>query len=137
MNLLNAKRKSFTEKMDNAFSEIFAMGYEMAIIIGSDMYDMEAKDLGTAFDTLQNHEYVIGPASDGGYYLLGMKEPTSKLFQNKKWSTDTVLKETLKDLKDRDYVLLKERNDIDHFEDLENEEAFQKFLPSHLNKNLL
>ena len=127
--------KDLGERMNNAFSEIFAMGYKMAIIIGSDMFDMETEDLGTAFDTLESHRFVIGPAADGGYYLLGMKEPYPKLFQNKEWSTDTVLNQTLKDLKDVDYILLKERNDIDHYEDIRNEEAFQKFLPSHLSKN--
>ena len=125
------------ERMNNAFSEIFAMGYEMTIIIGSDMFDMQTEDLGTAFDTLESRRFVIGPATDGGYYLLGMKEPNPRLFQNKKWSTETVLEETLNDLRDEDYLLLKERNDIDHYEDIKDEEAFQKFLPSHLNKNLL
>lgn len=124
------------ERMNNAFSEIFAMGYKMAIIIGSDMFDMKTEDLGMAFDTLESRGFVIGPATDGGYYLLGMKEPNPKLFQNKTWSTENVLSETLKDLKDDDYILLEERNDIDHYEDLENEEVFQKFLPSHLTNNL-
>lgn len=124
-------------RMNNAFSEIFAMGYEMAIIIGSDMFDMENEDLGMAFETLESHRFVIGPASDGGYYLLGMKEPHPKLFQNKEWSTDSVLMETLHDLKDENFVLLKERNDIDHFEDLQNKEEFQKFLPANLNKDIL
>ena len=123
------------ERMSNAFSEVFSMGYEMAIIIGSDMFDMKTQDLEIAFETLQNHSFVIGPAVDGGYYLLGMKEPNPNIFRDKKWSSDTVLKETLDDLIQQDYILLKERNDIDHYEDLKNEAAFQKFIPSHLKNN--
>lgn len=121
------------ERMSNAFSEIFSMGYEIAVIIGSDMMDLQSQDLKTAFDTLQNHRYVIGPAKDGGYYLMGMKEPNPNIFRDKKWSSDTVLSDTLNDLTQEDYILLEEKNDIDHYEDLENEEAFQTFLPSHLN----
>lgn len=124
------------ERMNNAFSEIFSMGYEMASIIGSDMFDLQPQDLETAFDILENHRYVIGPAKDGGYYLLGMKEPNPKIFQDKKWSSETVLSDTLNDLTLEDYILLKERNDIDHYEDLENEDAFRKFISSHLNNNL-
>lgn len=123
------------ERMSNAFSEVFSMGYEMAIIIGSDMFDMKTQDLEIAFENLQNHSFVIGPAVDGGYYLLGMKEPNPNIFRDKKWSSDTVLKETLDDLIQQDYILLKERNDIDHYEDLKNEAAFQKFIPSHLKNN--
>lgn len=125
------------ERMNNAFSEIFGMGYEKAIIIGSDMFDLEKKDLETAFEALQTNHYVIGPATDGGYYLLGMKKLNSELFQNKNWGTDSVLKETLKNLKDEKFVLLEERNDIDYFEDIKNIDAFQKFLPPYLDKNFL
>ncbi|SRX74414.1 TIGR04282 family arsenosugar biosynthesis glycosyltransferase [Aequorivita antarctica] len=129
--------KDLGERMNNAFSEIFGMGYEKAIIIGSDMFDLEKKDLETAFDVLQTNHFVIGPATDGGYYLLGMKELNSEIFQNKNWGTSTVLKETLKDLKDEKYVLLEERNDVDYYEDIKEVDAFQKFLPPYLDKNFL
>lgn len=49
-----------------------------------------------------------------------MKEPTPALFENKNWSTDTVLKETLLDIKDKSVVLLDKKNDIDTLEDLKN-----------------
>ncbi len=125
------------EKMNNAFSEIFGMGYDKAIIIGSDMFDLEKKDLETAFDALQTNHFAIGPATDGGYYLLGMKELNPKIFQNKDWGTSTVLKETLNDLKDKKFVLLEERNDVDYYEDIKDVDAFQKFLPPYLDNNFL
>lgn len=122
------------ERMHNAFLEIFKMGYEKAVIIGCDMFDWEKKDLEAAFMGLNDFDFVIGPATDGGYYLLGMKHPKQILFQNKEWGASSVLEQTLIDLKGENYLLLKERNDIDHFEDLEGIEAFQRFLPS-LRKN--
>ncbi len=123
------------KKMENAFSDIFAMGYEQAIIIGSDMYDLDKTDLETAFNTLQTKQTVIGPATDGGYYLLGMKELNAKIFKNKDWGNSTVLKDTLADLENEKYILLDERNDVDYYEDIKDETVFQQFLPPHLVKS--
>lgn len=125
------------ERMKNAFSEIFGMGYEKAIIIGTDMFDLNQKDLETAFNALETTPFVIGPATDGGYYLLGMKELNSEIFQNKNWGTSTVLEATLKDLKDEKHILLEERNDIDYYEDVKDLDVFQQFLPPYLDKNFL
>lgn len=120
------------ERMHNAFDEMFGMGYQMAIIIGCDMFDWEKKDLETAFNALQNNNFVIGPAIDGGYYLLGMKEAHNTIFQNKNWGTSTVLEQTLKDLQYENVILLKELNDIDYYEDIKDIEVFQQFLPENL-----
>ena len=122
------------ERMQNAFEEILTMGYQMAIIIGSDMFNWEKSDLGTAFDQLSNHSIVIGPATDGGYYLMGMKELHPQLFRNKDWGTDQVLHRTIKDLSNMDYLLLEERNDVDIYDDIKDEPAFQKFFPASLTK---
>lgn len=124
------------ERMHNAFVEVFNMGYQFAIIIGCDMFDWERKDLETAFDALQTNDFVIGPAMDGGYYLLGMKERHEIIFQNKNWSTISVLEQTLNDLQDENYLLLKERNDIDYYEDIKDQEIFQQFLPENLKQVL-
>ena len=125
------------ERMHNAFSEMFGMGYEKVMIVGSDIYELQQKDIENAYDALETTPFVIGPATDGGYYLLGMKELNSEIFQNKDWGTTTVLKATLKDLKSGKYVLLEERNDVDYYEDIKNVDAFQQFLPPHLDKNFL
>lgn len=129
------KGNDLGEKMNNAFNEVFEIGYQMAVIVGSDIFDLDTADLETAFDTLENHQTIIGPAADGGYYLLGLKQPNPKIFQNKTWSTSSVLEETLMDLKGTDYIVLDERNDIDTFEDIQKGEVFQKFLPSNLKSN--
>lgn len=125
------------EKMQNAFSELFEMGYEKVLIVGSDIFELGQSDIENAFEVLQTTETVIGPATDGGYYLLGMKELNATIFQNKNWGTATVLEETLADLRQKKYVLLEERNDVDYFEDIKEIDAFQQFLPPYLDKNFL
>ena len=116
------------ERMQNAFAEGFNLGYSKIIIIGSDLYDIETKDLEQAFKVLNNHEIVIGPAEDGGYYLLGMKQLYPKLFKNKNWGTATVLQDTINELKKSNYKLLEKRNDVDLYSDIKDHPAFVPFL---------
>lgn len=115
-------------RMDNAFNAGFEWGYERIIIIGSDIYDLDSRDLEAAFSELKKHEYVLGPAQDGGYYLLGMKRRTSGIFENKPWGTDRVLEETLNDLQNEDVKLLDKRNDVDIYEDIADIPVFQRLL---------
>ncbi|QIE59412.1 glycosyltransferase [Rasiella rasia] len=119
-------------RMEQAFNEIFSLGYQRAIIIGSDMYDMNTNDLDNAFETLEKNKFVLGPAEDGGYYLLGMKEVKPEVFKNKTWGTDTVLQATINNLKDESLILLQEKNDVDYYEDIKDVDAFHQFLPVHL-----
>lgn len=110
------KGASLGDRMAKAFQEGFEHGYERIIIIGSDLYDLKTKDVSNAFNRLKQHDYVIGPAEDGGYYLLGMTKFTPELFQSKNWGgSDSVLTDTLNDLMNKDYVRLDLRNDIDVF----------------------
>ena len=115
------------ERMQNAFAEGFNLGYSKIIIIGSDLYDIETKDLEQAFKVLNNHEIVIGPAEDGGYYLLGMKQLYPNLFKNKNWGTATVLQDTINELKKSNYKLLEKRNDVDLYSDIKDHPAFIPF----------
>lgn len=121
------------ERMTHAFKDGFKAGFDKICIIGSDMYDLSQQDIENAFSKLENHDFVIGPADDGGYYLLGMTQLLNELFQDKAWGTGTVLKHTLENLEDKDYTLLDTRNDVDLYEDIEDIEAFQPFL-KHLKK---
>ena len=115
-------------RMAYAFQEGFAAGFERIIIIGSDMYDLKTIDIDNAFTLLESNDYVIGPAHDGGYYLLGMTTFNGALFQNKTWGTETVLQDTLNDLKEKNTHLLNTRNDVDIYEDIKDIDAFQPFL---------
>ncbi len=116
------------QRMKRAFIKGFEQGYKNIIIIGSDMYDLSQRDIELAFNQLETHDYVVGPAEDGGYYLLGMKELHSTIFENKTWGTNTVLQSTLEDLQPYNYKLLKTRNDVDYYEDIKDISAFQEFL---------
>jgi len=116
------------ERMLNAFSEAFNRNYENVVIIGSDLYDLNNKHITEAFERLNKYDIVLGPAHDGGYYLLGMKSLYSQVFNNKNWGTSTVFKDTLNDLQDQSVHLLETLNDIDVYDDLKNIKAFKKYL---------
>lgn len=115
-------------RMRNAFQEGFNAGYTKIIVIGSDMFDLSQEDLELAFKKLDSSDFVIGPAEDGGYYLLGMKILEPSLFVDKNWGTNTVLKDTLDNLKNKKIELLEIRNDVDYYEDIQDISAFQPFL---------
>ena len=116
------------ERMLNTFKEGFQAGFENIIIIGSDMYHLKQSDLENAFSKFRNHNYVVGPAEDGGYYLLGMNSLKTDLFQNKDWGTNTVLQDTLSDIKNEKVALLDGKNDVDYYEDIKDIKTFEPFL---------
>jgi rSAM/selenodomain-associated transferase 1 len=110
------------QKMKNAFDEGFRAGYSRIVIIGSDCFELTSYHISKAFDNLENSNVVLGPATDGGYYLLGMTELFENVFENKKWSTDSVLRDTIKNLTDSNikFNLLEQLNDIDTESDLQS-----------------
>jgi len=114
------------ERMQNAFADAFAQGKERVIIIGSDCLELETYMIKEAFAVLENNDVVLGPAKDGGYYMIGMTAFLPTLFEDKNWSTDDLLMDTILDLKKMNakYYLLKTLNDIDTIEDLK---ALDKF----------
>lgn len=107
-------------RMEQAFSWGFSAGYQRIVIIGSDCPHLTTGLLEEAFAKLQADEAVIGPATDGGYYLLGMTRLIPGIFSDKHWSTDTVFSATLRDLEqaDANYSLLPTLSDIDTLDDI-------------------
>ena len=101
--------------MKEAFVTLFEMGFEKVLIIGSDCLELSTPIIEQAFELLNEKEVVIGPASDGGYYLLGMKKLFPNLFENKQWSTEHVFQQTIDDLQkeDIDYDVLITLTDVD------------------------
>jgi rSAM/selenodomain-associated transferase 1 len=91
------KGRELGERMLNAFVEVFLQGAKQAVIIGSDCPEMSAGIIDDALSALETADVVIGPATDGGYYLLGMRELVPELFHDKQWSTSSVLRATLSD----------------------------------------
>jgi len=116
------------ERMQDAFQKGFEEGYTNIVIIGSDMYDLSKDDILQAFNTLQENDAVLGPAVDGGYYLLGLKQLIPAVFTNKNWGTDSVYESTMKDLQNIKVGLLAVKNDIDRYEDILTIPAFKPFL---------
>ena len=110
------------EKMAHAFQTVFQKGFKKALIIGTDCYELETQHLEIAFSELNRQDLVLGPARDGGYYLMGLKSPVPQLFQGITWSTNTVLETTLKKAAEAglEFTLLEKLSDVDRFEDLGN-----------------
>ena len=108
------------QRMAAAFQEAFSLGYQSVCIIGSDCYELTSAIISEAFSKLSDHDVVIGPTHDGGYYLLGMKLLYKPLFLNKSWSTDSVFSDTINDfdtLSLTSYRLIK-LSDVDEEKDL-------------------
>lgn len=116
-------------KMEQAFQKAFQNQYQKVVIIGSDLIDLKAKLILEAFKKLEKRDVVIGPAKDGGYYLLGMKTLHSKVFNNKNWGTASVFNDTLKDLKNFKIHQLEKLNDIDTFEDMQDHSILKNYIP--------
>jgi rSAM/selenodomain-associated transferase 1 len=85
------------ERMERAFAWAFSAGYTSVCIIGSDCFQLTEQVLEQGFSALAEHEVVLGPSTDGGYYLLGMNRLHPAFFRSKRWSTDTVLADTVRD----------------------------------------
>jgi len=116
------------DKMKDAFHRMFEKGYAQVVIIGSDCYELTAAIIEAAWNGLNEKDAVIGPARDGGYYLLGMKKFIPGIFENKKWSTSSVYTHTITDLEKAGtaYITLPLLNDVDTMEDVPEELLIQK-----------
>jgi rSAM/selenodomain-associated transferase 1 len=108
------------ERIQHAFAFAFLERNTQVAIIGTDCLELTSTIIMNAFAQLKNHDVVIGPAKDGGYYLLAIKKLHQELFQNISWSTKEVLKQTLMICKRLNLTayLLTELSDIDTEEDL-------------------
>ncbi|MCF6223087.1 MAG: TIGR04282 family arsenosugar biosynthesis glycosyltransferase [Flavobacteriaceae bacterium] len=118
------------ERMKNAFLDGFSDGFEKIVLIGSDLPDLTANIIYDSFHKLSNNDIVIGPAQDGGYYLIGMSKMNHTIFENKPWSQSTLLEVTLQELQHNNQktTLLQTLNDIDTFDDLINSTLYQNNL---------
>ena len=106
------------DKIAMAFHTVFKEN-EKVVIIGSDCASLTPEIVQTAFDKLDEHPFVIGPAMDGGYYLLGMNQFTPEVFRDIAWSTETVFPTTVERIESlsKTYHLLPTLSDIDYEED--------------------
>lgn len=110
------------DRMVSAFKSVFSKGYTSALIVGTDCPDLNTTLLAQGFSALAQHELVLGPAIDGGYYLMGLRRLVPELFVDIAWSTGEVLEKTLaiaQQLKLTPF-LLHHLTDIDVPQDLEH-----------------
>lgn len=115
--------KDLGARMANAFQDCFAEGSSSVVLIGSDVPDLPDLIVQSAFDLLAGPgDAVVGPAADGGYYLIGFKAEafTSDIFADIPWGTNCVCRDTLKILREHDcrVSLLAEWQDVDTRDDL-------------------
>jgi len=113
------KGNTLGEKMQNAFDQAFD-SYSKVVIIGSDCYELSTKIINDAFTLLEENDVVIGPAKDGGFYLLGLSEYLPQLFEGREYSHSKVLEELLATVEELELSVhkLPTLSDIDTFEDL-------------------
>lgn len=107
------------DKMYHALKDALKKSTKV-VIVGSDCNELTTAMIEKAFLELDNHDVVLGPAKDGGYYLLGLKQVVPGIFSNVEWSTNKVLRQTIErlDKLSKNYFLLEELNDIDTLQDL-------------------
>jgi rSAM/selenodomain-associated transferase 1 len=107
------------ERMANAFARSFELGMDKVVLIGTDCPTLQSNHLNEAFEALTHSDLVVGPATDGGYYLIGMNRRADYLFEGITWSTSQVLSETLNVASQHclTTTLLHELDDIDTQED--------------------
>lgn len=84
------------ERMGNAIERVLNMGYEKAILIGSDIPGIQPEDIMKGFELLKKNDLCLGTTFDGGYYLIGMKKLYGEIFDNNiKWGRKTVFEGTM------------------------------------------
>jgi len=103
------------QRLRHAFQNAFKEKACATVALGSDTLGLKKEVIEKAFDTLQYYDVVIGPAKDGGYYLIGCREMSANLFENIPWSTPDVLKATLGWIREEglSHCLLPELEDLD------------------------
>ncbi|MFO7831780.1 MAG: TIGR04282 family arsenosugar biosynthesis glycosyltransferase [Desulfuromonadaceae bacterium] len=109
-------------RMNHAFEHVFTAGYNRAVMLGTDCPDIEGATVVKALRYLRSVDVVLGPAEDGGYYLIGLNEPHPELFRNIDWGSAKVLNQTASIAKKLDLspAYLQPLRDIDTPEDLES-----------------
>ncbi len=121
-------RGDLGQKMDDAIRTVLEESeIEKCLLIGSDCPDIDRGIVDRAFQLLDDVDVVLGPATDGGYYLIGGKTPLTPLFENMTWSTHQVLDQTINRCRENNlsYSLLGQLSDIDTYDD------WQKWMTSN------
>jgi uncharacterized protein len=119
--LIDQEGEDLGTRMHRAFEILFTRGYRHVLIVGTDVPSLPLSYYQQALELLAKHDLVLGPALDGGYYLIGLNQSAPALFENMPWSTDRVLPLTRAkaDSLGLRMAFLPEWRDIDRMEDLQ------------------
>jgi len=118
--LLDQVGDDLGQRMHRAFVDLFGRGYRQVFIVGTDVPTLPFSIYQQAVSLIESHDLVLGPASDGGYYLIGLKRPMPELFTDVPWSTTNVLAATRRNASTLGLTVgvLKEWRDVDVADDL-------------------
>ena len=122
VHLLDQVGEDLGQRMHRTFVDVFAKGYKQVIIVGTDVPTLPLSVYQEAFAMLSRSDVVLGPALDGGYYLIGLTKPAEQLFTGVPWSTDQVLAITQQQAKalDLSVELTTAWRDVDTITDLQS-----------------
>jgi uncharacterized protein len=120
VSLIDQEGADLGTRMHGACQALFGQGYQRVVIVGTDVPSLPLDHYRQAFTSLEGHDVVLGPALDGGYYLIGLKKAAPALFQDIPWSSDQVLTLTREKAAGLGFSvgLLPEWRDIDTIDDL-------------------
>lgn len=120
VHLLDQVGDDLGQRMHRAFTDLFCLGYQQVIIVGTDVPTLPLSEYQQAVSLIASHDLVLGPSNDGGYYLIGLNRSVPELFTDVPWSTADVLAATRRKASALGLTigLLKEWRDVDVAEDL-------------------
>lgn len=110
-------------RMSAAFDDAFRRGATGVVLVGADVPSLTRADVRLALASLQDHDLVLGPARDGGYYLVALSRPRPPLFEDVRWGTASVFAATMEKAAALGLTvrILEERRDVDTLDDLRAE----------------
>lgn len=128
--LIRQRGTTLGERMQGALSRARRDGYTATVIVGTDCLSITPEIYKTAFALLKDHDVVIGPSHDGGYYLIGLRDRQPALFSEIPWGSDTVFMQTMKKARTLSLktCLLPEKSDLDDWPTL------QRFMRGEANR---
>ncbi len=108
-------------RMKNAFVDSFLNAFEKVVLTGSDIIGLTPEIIEQAFTDLDKSDVVLGPAKDGGYYLIGLNKHNAELFKDIEWSTEKVLSQTIDKIQSLklSHSILPELSDLDRIGDFQ------------------
>lgn len=124
---------TFGEKLTNLFQDMFSAGYERVVVVGNDCAELTTADLDAAMRALDDHECVVGPAEDGGCYLIGLKGVLPGFLTLVSWQTPNTCSDFLRLIGRAQYsvALLDTRLDLDTLDDIRRFAARHRAGPTY------